>query len=357
MKVVKPEARLYFNHGKYGFNPFYTAYEDGYEALYEARWQVRQILGKYFDIPTDEIAIVSSTAEAANILTWGIDWREGDEVVTTSLEHPSILAPLWAISQRYGVKIIQVDIGYGEKQSDILKHITDRTRLCFMSSVAYSTGALLSVYGLADIIRETNSATLIFIDAAQHFAPKPLFTFNDNLFDAISCSGHKWLTGPMGTGFFWISGQTMEKLRPTFVSSWSVDYEAAERGNFVLNQGASRYDYTNASVLALKFWSSSLVEFLPSLAINSYHAYQLATIFVNCIAKNDRCRVITPERQRWHIVCLQMNGLPGQQVCQALAQRGIDVRAIQKFDCVRFCFHSENTESEVVEAVRIISEI
>src|SRR5919202_3273028 len=52
-----------------------------------------------------EVALTSSTTAGMNFALWGLDWRAGDEVVTTDVEHFGGLGPLYALARRYGVAV------------------------------------------------------------------------------------------------------------------------------------------------------------------------------------------------------------------------------------------------------------
>ena len=51
----------------------------------------------------EEIALTDNTGEGLNIICYGLNWQEGDEIITTNHEHFSLFAPLNQLSERYGV--------------------------------------------------------------------------------------------------------------------------------------------------------------------------------------------------------------------------------------------------------------
>ncbi|MHB8576769.1 MAG: aminotransferase class V-fold PLP-dependent enzyme, partial [Dehalococcoidia bacterium] len=52
-----------------------------------------------------DVALTSSTTGGMNLALWGIDWRPGDEIVTTDIEHFGGLMPLYILQQRFGVRV------------------------------------------------------------------------------------------------------------------------------------------------------------------------------------------------------------------------------------------------------------
>src|SRR5260370_12185731 len=101
-----------------------------------------------------EIALTDNTGEGLNIISHGFHWHEGDEVITTSHEHISLLAPLYQLRDRFGIVIRIADIG-PQAQRPVLKAIADlvspRTRLISLSHVPYTTRHILTLNSLASL--------------------------------------------------------------------------------------------------------------------------------------------------------------------------------------------------------------
>jgi L-cysteine/cystine lyase len=125
-KVASLRAQLpavlatgYFNTGSYGPMPTVAfeatvevarrEYEDGrispgsYERNRARNREVAALAAGIFGADADEIALTHSTSEGLGISLMGLAWKAGDEVVTTSEEHPGLLMPLALLAQRFGV--------------------------------------------------------------------------------------------------------------------------------------------------------------------------------------------------------------------------------------------------------------
>src|SRR5260370_27298841 len=95
-----------------------------------------------------EIALTNNTGEGMNIITYGINWQQGDEVITTNHEHYNALGPLYQIRDRFGVTIRFADLGpTGERPAltAIADLVTTRTRLIVLSHVLWTTRAAIAV--------------------------------------------------------------------------------------------------------------------------------------------------------------------------------------------------------------------
>src|SRR5207248_506569 len=146
-----------------------------WEIFSAIRDNARGSVARLLNANADEIALTDNTGEGMNIISYGINWHEGDEVITTNHEHISALAPLYQIRDRYGVVMRIADIGPAAERS-VLKAITDlvtpRTRLVSLSHVTWTTGALLNISEVASMGREFGIPVLI--DGAQSAGAIPI---------------------------------------------------------------------------------------------------------------------------------------------------------------------------------------
>jgi L-cysteine/cystine lyase len=140
----------------------------GYGRIAEIYTQARSRVAHLLNADESEIALTDNTGEGMNIIYCGIDWRRGDEVITTNHEHISGLAPLYQLRDRFGINIRVADLGpYAEHPASVAIEplITPRTRLISLSHVTWSTGAILDVQAVTRIAHERNIPVLI--DGAQ----------------------------------------------------------------------------------------------------------------------------------------------------------------------------------------------
>src|SRR5437763_15756760 len=81
-----------------------------WEIFSAIRDNARGSVARLLNANADEIALTDNTGEGMNIISYGINWREGDEVITTNHEHHNALGPLYQIRDRFGVAIRFADI-------------------------------------------------------------------------------------------------------------------------------------------------------------------------------------------------------------------------------------------------------
>src|SRR5262245_51452850 len=186
-------------------NPLWGTWVKGVEAL-------RKTAAEMIGASADEIALVSNTTAGISLVAEGLDWREGDNVVTFADEFPSNQYPWINLSSR-GVETrrIPTDVS-GRPDLDKLAAACDsRTRIVSISWVGFATGYPHDVARIADIAH--NKGALLFLDAIQGLGVFPI-NVHDFGIDFLAADGHKWLLGPEGAGVAYIRRQHLDKLRP-----------------------------------------------------------------------------------------------------------------------------------------------
>ena len=78
---------------------------DVYESGGQIQAAARRAAARLLNAPLDSVLVTRNTTEGLNIVMSGLDWREGDEIITCNLEHGSVLSPSFHAGLRYGVKV------------------------------------------------------------------------------------------------------------------------------------------------------------------------------------------------------------------------------------------------------------
>jgi L-cysteine/cystine lyase len=82
----------------------------GFYKLKERLSEMRRMVARLLGAEDNSIALTYSTSDGMNIALWGINWRPGDEIISTSLEHGAASVPLAFLRQRFGVTVRFVDV-------------------------------------------------------------------------------------------------------------------------------------------------------------------------------------------------------------------------------------------------------
>ena len=169
------------------------------EKIYETRKSVANLLG--IKNPS-QIIFTKNTTESLNLALWGV-LQEGDHVITTAMEHNSVLRPLHAMKP-IGISHTIVPANcYGEVSTkDIIAAVKPETRMIVMTGASNVTGTLMPVKEVCHWANAKGILTLI--DGAQWVGSIPL-NVEDMAMTMLAFPGHKGLLGPQGTGALYVS--------------------------------------------------------------------------------------------------------------------------------------------------------
>jgi cysteine desulfurase / selenocysteine lyase len=165
----------------------------------EIIYSTREIIGEFFNFSSIEnIALTKNATEALNIAIYGT-LRSGDEVITTSMEHNSVLRPLNHLKSQgmISLKILHADDNGIVSPLQIKDAIMNRTRLIAVTSSSNVSGTKLDLEGIYNVSRSADVKLLV--DGAQGAGAMEI-DLGKTPFDFLALTGHKHLFGPQGTG-------------------------------------------------------------------------------------------------------------------------------------------------------------
>jgi selenocysteine lyase/cysteine desulfurase len=177
---------------------------------------IRTGLAELFGCDREEIAITRNASESLEILLDGMDFKPGDEILTTTQDYQRMLTTLRQREKRENLKLklIQVPIppkNLSEISTAFEKGITDRTRLVLISHMINITGQITPVKAVCDLARARGIETIV--DGAHSFAQFD-FKQKDLGCDYFGTSLHKWLYAPKGTGMLYVKRDKIDKIWP-----------------------------------------------------------------------------------------------------------------------------------------------
>src|SRR4030042_1812323 len=176
--------------------------------IYETREALARLLG--IDNPM-QIVFTSNATEALNLALRGI-LHPGDHVITSSMEHNSVMRPLRAL-EREGVEITVVNCspeGFLAPK-DVERAIKPNTRLITLNHASNVVGTILPIAEVGQIAH--HHGVLFMVDAAQTVGCYPIDVEAMNI-DLLALSGHKGLYGAQGTGGLYLRRGIERELQP-----------------------------------------------------------------------------------------------------------------------------------------------
>jgi cysteine desulfurase/selenocysteine lyase len=198
---------------------------------------------------TDRIAIIKNTSEGMNWLAQGLSWKPGDQILLADCEFPANVYPFLNL-ERKGVEVKFLSANDGAVTPQLIENnITSRTKLISLSFVQFTNGYRADLATIGNICKAND---IIFaVDGIQGVGALPLNVENCSI-DFLSNGGHKWLMGPAGCGFMYLSKKIEEKLTPPFIgwlsvkNSWDFsDYQLD------LKENAEKYEIGTANFMGI----------------------------------------------------------------------------------------------------------
>ena len=177
---------------------------------------IRTGLAEMFGCDREEIAITRNASESLEVLLMGMDFKAGDEILTTTQDYPRMLTTLRQREKREGLVLKLVKIPIPPKNLDEIvsafeKGITNRTRLILISHQVNITGQITPVKAVCEMARAKGIETIV--DGAHSFAQFD-FKQKDLGCDYFGTSLHKWLYTPKGTGLLFVRRDKIPKIWP-----------------------------------------------------------------------------------------------------------------------------------------------
>lgn len=161
-------------------------------------YQVRCKIAATFDCPSPRNVIFTSNAtEALNTVIFGL-FSSKDHVISTDLEHNSVLRPLYAL-QKGGMEVsfCPADTSGNIRYEDLAHFKQPNTKAIICTHGSNLTGNVLDLERIGAFCKENN--LLFIVDASQTAGSLPISMKKMNI-DVLCFTGHKALMGPQGTG-------------------------------------------------------------------------------------------------------------------------------------------------------------
>ncbi len=289
---------------------------DYHARVRELRERVRGKVAALIGVPSENVALTTSTTNGCNIVLAGLGLGPDDEVVTTDEEHFGLLGPLHTSGVRVRVAATR-GLEPVQALERLLAAVEPGTRLLALSHVSWVTGNVLPI---AELKRETGLP--ILVDGAQSGGA---IEIDATPYDYYTVSGQKWPCGPDSTGALYVRDpDSLRVSAPTYFSQISFLPE----GSFEPRPGAARFDHGYLGATLLSGFEAAL-DGAPTWR------------FERARATAARCRELLAEHHdvatapgQSTLVSFTPHGDPAETV-ERLAERGVVVREIPGSGLVR----------------------
>lgn len=312
-----------------------------------------------------EIIFTSGGTESNNLAVLGsaeANKRGGKRIITTSIEHPSVLQPMKHLEELgYEVIYLKADHEGIISLEELEEALNEETILVSIMHVNNEIGALEPLEAVSGLIQKKAPRALFHVDAIQSYGKFAIIPRKLGI-DMLSVSGHK-IHGPKGIGFLYIRDKT--KIKPVLFGG------GQQRG---IRSGTENVPaIAGLGVAAQEAWEN--------LAVNSAHMRELKESFIAKVTEIEGVTVNgkTGEDSAPHIVSVSVEGVKSEVLLHSLEEKGVYISAgsacssnkktvsatLQSIglpgklldSTVRFSFCGETSMEEIAYAVECMKEI
>ena len=327
--------------------------------------EAQENIAKILKVDPKEIFFTSGGTESNNMAIIGTamaNKRKGNKIITTSVEHSSVLATMKYLEEQ-GFEVIYLPVDrYGVVQMEALeKEMTEDTILVSTMYVNNEVGAIEPVGEIGQYIKKVNPSVVYHVDAIQAFGKLEIKPRRDNI-DLLTVSGHK-IHGPKGSGFIYIKKNT--KINPIiFGGGQQMGFRSGTEnvpGIAGIGQASKDcYDNLEHNVEIMTNLKDKLIDSLEAIegvTVNSRKGNLGAPHIVSASFKGVRSEVLLHALEDKGIYISAGSACSSNRpaVSSTLKAMGIDKDLLES--TVRFSFCEFNTEEEVDYAVGEIKQL
>lgn len=352
---------------EYGVNPGRSGYDMCMVAgsIIE---ETRKLLTKFFN-GTDYNRLIFSlnATDALNLAIFGL-LKEGDHAITTTIEHNSVLRPLYHLSQHNGVEVdhIPFDANGFVHAEDFARKMKKNTRLVVVNHGSNVIGTVQPVKEIGALCRERGIPFLI--DSSQTAGKIPVDMEELNV-DVVAFTGHKSLMGPMGTGGLYVR----EGIEIRHTRAGGTGVRSAERAH--LDEYPYRLEYGTGNLPGIAGLNAG-VKWIEAQGVKNIHEREAKLLkkLRDGLREIDGVIMYCQDDLTNHIAVLAFNieGIEAADTgtmldvdhniacrtglhCAPLVHEGIGTDKIH--GAVRFGIGPFNTEEEIATAIEAVREV
>ena len=280
--------------------------------------EAHETVAGFINAPSGEnVAMMRNTTEGINFVANALDWRKGDKIVTTVIEHHSNYITWLRVGRRYGVEmeVVRSDSEGRFDLGDFEKVIDDRTRLVAVTKVSNVLGCIVPVEEIAKIAHEHGA--YILVDGAQSI-PHLKTDVKRMDVDFLAFSGHKML-GPTGSGGLYIRSELLYEVEPLCIGGGTIADVSLE--SYELARSPMRFE-AGTPAIAQVIGLGEAVRYLERVGMEEVerHERRLTERLVEGLAEMEGVEIYGPRdpKDRLGIVSFNVEGMNPHDVALTL---------------------------------------
>jgi len=318
--------------------------------------RLRERLRALINAPSaNDIALLKNTSEALSVVAFGLEWRDGDNIVSSNEEFPSNRV-VWEALNRKGVSLRQADLHSAATPEEALfAQVDEHTHLIAISSVQYASGLQLDLRRIGEFCQR--HGILFCVDAIQSLGAVQFDTQACHA-DFVMADGHKWMLGPEGLAVFYCRAELRERLK-LYQYGWHMTdaYVDFDRRDWQPADTARRFECGSPNMLGIHALEASLA-LLQAHGMENIEKRVLANarLLIEAIEASPSLELLTDPTSGRHtgIVTFRHRSRDNESLFKHLTEHG--VMCAQRGGGIRFSPHYYTPLEKILQAVALCND-
>jgi selenocysteine lyase/cysteine desulfurase len=318
-----------------------------YQSWLSVKNSARTLLADFLGARPEQIAFMRNTSDSLSTVANGFKWKQGDNIVTFEHEFPANIYPWLRLRDAFGVEVRMCREREARVDLDELEGLVDEhTQLISISHVQYASGFRANLERLGRLARKHDA--LLVVDVIQSLGVIPI-DVDAEIIDVAAGASHKWLLGPEGVGYLYLSDRARERIEPTLVG-WVSVAEPEDYYNFEQewNRGTLAWE-TGTGAASLVHGLETSLKLISQVGVGAIATYleELTDYLCERISEKDYLQVSSRSNsEKSQIVCIRHRGdIPAMKLYGILKSKNIVTAP--RGDRLRIAPHMYNTFEEI----------
>jgi len=219
--AVSPMPRTAIEAVNWQLNDVATHGSEHYTEWVKTKGRCRELLAGMLNVGPEHIAFMRNTSDGFAAVAAGLEWKQGDNIVTFGNEFPANFYPWRRVRDRFGVELRICPERDGRYEIDeLIDMIDSNTRVVAVSAVQFASGFRADLERIGKAARAVDA--IFAVDVIQGVGQMG-FDLEAAKVDVAAGASHKWLCAPEGCGILFVSERARERIDPVFVGWISVE--------------------------------------------------------------------------------------------------------------------------------------
>ena len=325
-QVIETVSEYYYHHNSNPFRGLYDLSIDATERYEAARTKVAGFINAKED---SEIIFTRNASESLNLVAYSLSemcLKEGDEVITTVVEHHSNMLPWRLAAKRYGatVKFLECEKDGSFSLEKFKSLLSEKTKIVAMTAMSNIFGRIIDIKAFAEAAHAVGA---YFVADGSQSVPHSKTDVQELGVDFLAFSGHKMMA-PMGIGVLFGRKEILEKMPPFLSGGEMIEYVTLEDITFAELPHKFEAGTVNAGgAVGL----AAAIDYIDSIGLHNIEEreLELTKMAVEGMQAIPHIQVLGSDDYRDHhgIVTFKVEGVHPHDIAAIIADANVAVRA------------------------------